>query len=164
MNIEKDKLINKLNIDILEDDNIVILTEAPTQNIIAWSSRKYEQNNVNSAILQMISTGYHDTSVWRSVIFQLQTAIYVLHKKNICIYNFNLENNVYIKDTNYDNNNIGYWKYKINGVEFFVPNYGSIVLIDSNFFTSFKLLFFEISFICIDILTSLSQKYFLINK
>jgi len=112
---------------------LIALTEAPTQNIKSWSARKYEQNGINVSILKMISTGYHDPEVWKSIIFQLHQAVYILHKKNICIWNFNLENNVYIKDTNYDNNNIGYWKYKINGIEFFVPNYGSILLIDTNF-------------------------------
>jgi len=112
---------------------LIALTEAPTQNIKSWSARKYEQNGLNVSVLKMISTGYHDPEVWKSVIFQLQQALYILNKKGICIWNFNLENNVYIKDTNYDNNNIGYWKYKINGIEFYVPNYGSIVLIDTNF-------------------------------
>jgi hypothetical protein len=112
---------------------LIALTEAPTQNIIAWSSRKYEQNHVNNSILKMISTGYHDDEVWKSVIFQLQSAIYTLHKKNICIYNFNLENNVFIKDTNFDSNNVGYWKYIINGVNFYIPNYGAVLLIDTSF-------------------------------
>jgi hypothetical protein len=132
-----DFINEKLNIDAhymnYSNTCLIALTEAPTQNIKEWSCRKYEQNGINLSILKMISTGYHDPDVWKSVLFQLQSALFILHKKGICIWNFNLENNVYIKDTNYDNNNIGYWKYKINGVEFYVPNYGSIVLIDSNF-------------------------------
>jgi hypothetical protein len=112
---------------------LIALTEAPTQNIKEWSTRKYEQNGINTSILKMISTGYHDPDVWRSILFQLQSAVYILHKKGICIWNFNLENNVYIKDTNFDNNNIGYWKYKVNGIDFFIPNFGAVVLIDTNF-------------------------------
>ena len=127
----------KLNKDVhymnYSDNTLIALTEAPTQNIKEWSSRKYEQNGVNVSILRMVSTGYHDPEIWKSILFQLHNAVYILHKKGICIWNFNLENNVYIKDTNYDNNNIGFWKYIINGVEFYVPNYGSILLIDTNF-------------------------------
>jgi hypothetical protein len=59
--------------------------------------------------------------------------MYILYKKGICIWNFNLENNVFIKETNFDNSSIGYWRYIINNIEFYVPNFGSILLIDSTF-------------------------------
>jgi hypothetical protein len=112
---------------------LIALTEAPTQNILRWCSRIYEQNGINNSIYRAVSTGYHDQEVWKSVLFQLHQALYILHNKEICIWNFNLENNVFIKETNFDNNNIGYWRYIINGIEFYVPNYGAIVLIDTSF-------------------------------
>jgi hypothetical protein len=128
-----DKMNSEAHYMNFSETCLIALTEAPTQNIMEWASRKYEQNGINVSILRMISTGYHDPPVWRSVLFQLQSGLYILKEKGICIWNFNLENNVYIKETNYDNNNIGYWKYKVNGIEFYVPNYGAICLIDTNF-------------------------------
>ena len=117
----------------VSDTCLIALTEAPTQNIKVWNQRKYEQNGINVSVLRMISTGYHDPEVWKSIIFQLHNAFYILYKKGICIWNFSLANNVFIKDTNYDNNNIGFWKYIVDGINFYIPNYGSILVIDSQF-------------------------------
>ena len=128
-----EKLIEESQFMNYSDTCLIALTEAPTQNIKTWSTRKYEQNGINVSILRMVSTGYHDPEVWKSIIFQLHSAFYILCKKGICIWNFNLENNVFIKDTNYDNNNIGFWKYIIQGISFYIPNYGSILLIDTQF-------------------------------
>jgi hypothetical protein len=44
-----------------------------------------------------------------------------------------LDKNVFIKDVNYDSNNVGSWIYRINGIDYYVPNYGYIVVIDSSF-------------------------------
>ena len=129
----EDKLNNDEFYTNYSETCLIVLTEAPTQNIISWASKKFEQNNVNLSVLRMISTGYHDPDVWKSVLFQLHTALYVMHKKEICIWNFNLENNIYIKETNIDNNNIGFWKYIIEGIDFYIPNYGAILLIDTSF-------------------------------
>ena len=128
-----DKLKTENSYMDYSDMCLIALTEAPTQDILRWSSRIYEQNGINTSIYRAISTGYHDPDVWKSIIFQLQNALYVLHKKNICIWDFNLENNVFIKETNFDNNNIGHWRYIINDIEFYVPNYGAILLVDTNF-------------------------------
>jgi len=81
----------------------------------------------------MISTGYHTHEVWCSVIFQLVYAFAVLQKLELYIDNFSLENNVYIKDLFYDSNNVGSWIYIVNNIEYYVPNYGYLVLIDSKY-------------------------------
>jgi hypothetical protein len=81
----------------------------------------------------MVGTGYHDPEVWKSVLFQLHQAVYILHQKGICLYDFSLEHNVFIKDTNYDNNNTGYWRYRMHGIDFFIPNYGAVLVLDTSF-------------------------------
>jgi hypothetical protein len=40
---------------------------------------------------------------------------------------------IYIKDISQHENIVTYWKYKIKNFEFYVPNYGYLVLFDSNF-------------------------------
>jgi hypothetical protein len=44
-----------------------------------------------------------------------------------------LENNIYIKDLYYDSNNLNYWIYNIDGLDYYVPNYGYLVLFDSKY-------------------------------
>lgn len=109
---------------------IITLTEGPTHNLYTWASKIYK-NNGNVKI--MVNTGYHSSEVWRSVIMQLMIGLYVMQLHNIAISNFNMENNVYIKDISDKYVVNKYWKYKINGFDYYVPNYGYLLLIDSNY-------------------------------
>jgi len=81
----------------------------------------------------MINNGYHDEKVWASILFQLLISMLIMLEKTIMFEEFSLENNVFIKDLNYNEINIGVWKYIYNGLEYYVPNYGYLLLIDSNF-------------------------------
>ena len=109
---------------------MIVLTEAPTCNIIAWASPMHE---LSGAIHKEISTGYHTIEAWKSVIFQLTYAMAVLQEKEIYIRNFSFENNVFIKDLFNDPNNMGHWIYNVNDIDMYVPNYGHVVLLDSRF-------------------------------
>lgn len=119
-------------IDLTEDSKVSLLclTEAPTFNFIEWGSPTYEKNGV---ISKQLSTGFHPCEVWRSVLFQLVSAMAVLEQKKIYFKNFSLENNVFVKDLYKDPNNIGHWVYKVNNIDMYVPNYGHLVLIDTRF-------------------------------
>jgi hypothetical protein len=121
---------NKLDLNKDSGKVLVLLTEAPTNNIIQWASSLSE---TFGTIIKMISTGYHTYEVWCSVIFQLVYVFAVLQKLELYIDNFSLENNVYIKDLFYDSNNVGSWIYIINNIEYYVPNYGYLLLIDSKY-------------------------------
>lgn len=109
---------------------LILLTEAPTTNILIWSGPVYEKFGT---IRRMISTGYHTPDVWRSILFQLVYACAVLQKSEIFIENFSLENNVFIKDIFTDYNAIGSWIYKVDNIDYYIPNYGYILMIDSKF-------------------------------
>lgn len=109
---------------------LVLLTEAPTSSFIQWSTAIYESFG---SVKKMISTGFHTPDVWKSILFQLVYACAVLQEKQIYIENFSLENNVFIKDIFSNANSIGSWIYKINGVEYYIPNYGYILMIDSKY-------------------------------
>ena len=69
-----------------------------------------------------------------SVLFQVFYSLCVMKEHNIKMYNFTLENNFFIKDLFYNHNSIKHWVYKIDDVEFFVPNYGYLVLVDSRYY------------------------------
>lgn len=109
---------------------VVALTEAPNYNIIEWTRKKYRsEGNVQT----MIDTGFRAKHVWESIIFQMMAGIYALQKSGIAIRDFCLERNVFIKDIQNRGKTTNYWKYRIDGIDYFVPNYGYIVLIDSNY-------------------------------
>lgn len=118
------------NLAITTNRCIVALTEAPTQNIFDWGTRSYSLDH--GPRHTMVQTGYHDIKVWQSIIFQILAAMYTMIEKGIAIREMSMEN-VFIKDLSRDENNVGFWKYKIKNIDFYVPNYGYLVLIDSKF-------------------------------
>lgn len=111
---------------------LVSFTEAPTYNLLDWASKKYRRSD-NFKVHEMTNSGFHDVSIWKSVIFQIMAALATLQIHKISFTNFSVIDNIYIQDTKTHPNNTMHWKYIINGVEYYVPNYGFLVLIDSNF-------------------------------
>jgi hypothetical protein len=123
---------SKVEIDIKARSSkcLVALTEAPNQNIINWSTRAYVIDE--GPIRKQLNTGIHDELTWMSVVFQILVAFHVMDLKRIAIKEMSWSRNIFIKDLDSDNS-IGYWKYKIGGFDYYVPNMGSLVLIDSCF-------------------------------
>jgi hypothetical protein len=119
-------------VDLNSDSGVSLLTvtEAPTTNIVEWMSPVYE---INGAVKKMTSTGYHTVQMWQSILFQLVHAMAVLQENNICFRNFSLENNVFIKDLFANQSNVGHWKYVVDDMEFYIPNFGYLLMIDSRF-------------------------------
>ena len=60
-------------------------------------------------------------------------ALYNLQKEEIYFNNFEVDHNIFIKDLSQHSNLTTFWKYKINGIDYYVPNYGYLLLIDTNF-------------------------------
>lgn len=109
---------------------IVAVTEAPDQNIIDWSSRIYVIED--GPIKKQVSSGMHSDATWRSVLFQLYISFVTMWKHKILIKEFSWEKNIFIK-TFSDSGAIGFWKYRVNNIDFFVPNMKAMVMIDSCF-------------------------------
>ena len=124
------KIVDKEDLTINCGKTLVLLTEAPTSSFIKWSSAVYE---TFGTINKMISTGHHTPDVWKSVLFQLVYAMAVLQEKRIYINNFSLDNNIFIKDIFADPNAVGSWIYKVDNIEYYVPNFGYILMIDSKY-------------------------------
>lgn len=109
---------------------LVTMTESPTYNFYDWASIKYEsKGNIHT----MINTGFHTSNVWMSVLFQIMVALHVLQSSGIAFNDFTIGDNIYIKDIADHNNGKSYWKYIIDSYEYYIPNYGYLVLIDTNF-------------------------------
>lgn len=109
---------------------IVAITESPTYSIYSWASKTYKQEGNTR---RMVNTGYHNDQIWRSIIFQLMVSMYVMSIHKIYIKDFSLRNNVFIKDLVMEGNVVNYWKYRINGIDYYIPNYGYVLVIDSNY-------------------------------
>ena len=123
---------NKLEVDITQKSSkcLVAITEAPNQNIINWSTRSYVIDD--GPVRKQLNTGIHDELTWKSIIFQILVAFYVMDIKKISIKEMSWSRNIFIKDLDQDSS-IGYWKYKIGGIDYYIPNMGYLVLIDSCF-------------------------------
>ena len=110
--------------------NLILLTEAPTASFIQWTSLTYDSFGT---VKRMTGTGYHTPAVWKTVLFQLTWIFAVLQQELLYIPNVSLEDNIYVKDVFTDSNSIGSWKYISDNMEFYIPNYGSIVVFDSKY-------------------------------
>jgi hypothetical protein len=118
------------SLQLYSGTTLIVITEAPTSNLYQWASRIYEKDGI---VRKMISHGYHDEKVWLGILFQIVSALYVLQLNGIYIRNMTIQDNVYIKDLQTYGKASGYWKYIIDGISYYVPNYGYVVLIDTNF-------------------------------
>lgn len=113
---------------------LVGLTEAPNYSLLGWASLTYEYHG---NVKRMIQPGFHNEIEWFSVLFQIMAAMYTMQIHHIAFHNFTIEDNVYIKDTKdglqVTGNPKSYWKYVVNGIDYYVPNCGYLVMIDSNY-------------------------------
>jgi hypothetical protein len=56
-----------------------------------------------------------------------------MYKYGISFQNFDINSNILVKSLKQDETNRGYWKYRINGIDFYIPNYGYMVMINLDF-------------------------------
>ena len=121
---------NHVNINERSLKCAVAITEAPDQNIIEWSSRTYTV--VNGPIKRQLTSGVHTEMTWKSILFQMLYTFITMYSHKICIMEFKWHKNIYVKNF-VDTGSIGFWNYKINDINFYVPNMKSLILIDSCF-------------------------------
>jgi len=129
-------LINSLS-NVTEEDidkytgkALIAVTEAPNYNITTWGSIIYQ---VEGNIKRMVNTGNHDVNCWLSVLFQLMIGLYVMQINGIYINNFNMTENVFIKDLTLSGDVTNFWKYSVDNIDYFIPNFGYLTMIDSNY-------------------------------
>ena len=112
------------------NDFILAITESPSYNIYDWASTSYIDK---IGVQSMVSTGMHSPYKWYSVIFQMLAAFSELLVHNIYIPDFSLANNVFIKVIPDIPTPPRVWKYNVNNIDYYVPNYGDFVMIDSSY-------------------------------
>lgn len=126
------ELLKLKDINDSMDKCLLLLTEAPNYNIKQWATKTYHAQALGPE-KKMIRTGYHSKEVWYSIIFQLLFALQTMYVHKFTFLDMKLENNVYIKDLVTKEQNMGYWIYNVNDVNYYIPNYGYLVMIDSDF-------------------------------
>lgn len=124
--------INLTDINANTGESLVALTEAPTHNIFSWASKTYANDGI-SRVHKMVSSGYHSENIWMSVLFQLFQGMLTMQYKGFSFKDFSLENNIFIKDLRVNHSVTDCWKYSIEGIDYYVPNHGYLVMIDSSF-------------------------------
>lgn len=127
MNIQNNNIVSK---NSYTSRCIISLTESPTYNFIDWASHSYD---VYGNILKLNKIGHHRNKVWYSILFQLLAALYILFKKQITFNKFTFKENVFIKALSQNDIKYKCWVYIIGGIKYYVPNYGYVVMIDTNY-------------------------------
>lgn len=110
--------------------SLVLLTESPTYSIFGWMSQVYY---AEGNVYKIKTRGFHRVEEWMNVLFQIMVALYVMQKHEMYIENFDIERNIYIKDLVYRGQTTEYWKYKVNGIDYYIPDCGYLVMIDTDF-------------------------------
>jgi len=109
---------------------LILLTESPHYNFYFWCSDSYEKDyNISKQVYR----GFKTEEEWKSIIAQMLISFYIMCKKDFTISDMDLKHNFYIKEVAFTKDSTQYWRYKINGIEYYIPNYGNLLLIDSNF-------------------------------
>jgi len=124
-NVNNNQLNTNTNTNIVS----IILTESPNKNIIQWATNYYKNNrNVNT----LVYSGFKTEKVWKNIIIQMLLSFFVMYKYEFVFTEMSLQDNFYIKDLNIKNIN-SYWIYNIDGIDFYIPNYGYLLLIDHSY-------------------------------
>jgi hypothetical protein len=125
--------IDKKDLDKYNGEVLTLLTEGPTYYFFDWLVDRTANQGVTGNVVMQISIGNKKSEVWYSVLFQLMAALLTLQCHGIYIANFNIERNVFIKELGNDGIATNFWKYRIDGIDYYVPNYGYVVIIDSDY-------------------------------
>jgi hypothetical protein len=134
----KDKINNAKN----QDSNNKI--ESPEQSVEKSLITVTEHNdfplsqlfsdlyiNTDSTLKQHFS-GYIRKEILKSILFQIWHIVDILNGHKILINNLNIRDHFYVKKTREEDIQ-QYWEYVIGGITYYVPNFGFIIKLNSNF-------------------------------
>lgn len=130
LNELKDKSKSELLSNEFTNCIMLLLTESPNQNIYQWASNAYVKDR---GIHKMIHSGFKPDSYWKSVIAQILIIFYTMDKYNFTIREMNIQSNFYIKDINIYGDTKQFWQYTISNIDYYIPNFGHLVMFDHNY-------------------------------
>jgi hypothetical protein len=109
---------------------MLLLTESPNQNIYQWGSNTYTKER---GIHKMVHSGFKPEYHWKSIISQMIIIFYVMDKYCFTIREMELNANFYIKDLNLSGDNKQFWQYTISNIDYYIPNFGHLLMFDHNY-------------------------------
>ena len=92
----------------------------------------YDVNNPSN-VLDMVNTGTKNVKRWMVILFQMMVTFYVMYDRKFLFTNIDVSQNYFIKNINSNSLASQYWIYNIDGIEYFIPNYGDLLLFDTKF-------------------------------
>jgi hypothetical protein len=129
LNFEKNALMK--SVKKYSKYSIVLLTESPNDSLYSWVGNKYQQDFKNPSVNNMVKAGIKKDEDWKSILFQMLTVFYIMYEYNFVFRDIDVSKNFYIKNINFSKESTQYWIYNINGIEYYVPNYGYLLLFDT---------------------------------
>jgi hypothetical protein len=126
----KDKSVSELLSKEFTNCIMLLLTESPNQNIYQWSSNTYTNER---GIHKMVHSGFKPETHWKSVIAQMLIIFYTMNKYLFTIREMKIQNNFYVKDINIHGDPKQFWQYTISNIDYFVPNFGHLVMLDHDY-------------------------------
>lgn len=126
----KDKSVKELLSNGFTNCIMLLLTESPNQNIFQWASNTYVKER---SIHKMVHSGFKPDTHWKSVIAQILIIFYIMDKYCFTIREMNIQSNFYIKDINIYGDTKQFWQYTIGNIDYFIPNFGHLVMFDHNY-------------------------------
>lgn len=132
--IEFDKINNEEQKQILNfkssNNTMILLTESPDQTIYQWGSNVYikEQN-----VKRMVQSGFKPAEQWKSIFVQMIIIFYIMDKFKFTVREMDIKANFYIKSLNNFGDNKQFWQYTIKDIDYYIPNYGHLLMFDHNF-------------------------------
>ena len=111
--------------------SVVLLTESPNDSLYSWVGNKYQPDPKNPLVQNMIRPGIKKDDEWKSVIFQMLMVFYTMCEHCFVFNNMDTSRNFYIKNISFSSDTNQFWIYNINGIEYYLPNYGYVVLFDT---------------------------------
>jgi hypothetical protein len=130
LNELKDKSVSELLSNEFTNCSMILLTESPNQNIYQWSSNTY---NKERGIHKMVHSGFKPETHWKSLIAQMLIIFYTMDKYQFTVREMKIQNNFYVKDINIHGDPKQFWQYTIGNIDYYVPNYGHLVMFDHDY-------------------------------
>ena len=130
LNELKDKSFKELLYKEFTNCIMLLLTESPNQNIFQWASNAYTKDR---GIHKMVHSGFKPDTHWKSVIAQILIIFYIMDKYCFTIREMQIQSNFYIKDLNIFGDVKQYWQYTIANIDYYIPNFGHLVMLDHNY-------------------------------
>lgn len=125
-----DKSIPELLSNEFTNCIMLLLTESPNQNIYQWSSNTYTNER---GVHKMVHSGFKPETHWKSLIAQMLIIFYTMDKYLFTIREMKIQNNFYVKDINIYGDPKQYWQYTISNIDYYIPNYGHLLMFDHSY-------------------------------